>query len=69
VLLVGGRTSADRLTDRMWWVRPGHVRPAGRLPTPLADSAVATDGPRSAYLVGGETPATSDRVLRVTYHP
>jgi len=67
LLLAGGRTSTDRLTGRLWWVRPGHVTAAGRLPTPLADSAVVARGPRSAYLVGGETPALSDRVLRVSY--
>lgn len=69
MLLAGGRTSADRLTDRLWWVRGGRVTPAGRLPHPLADSAVAARGPHTAYLVGGETPAPSDRVLRVTYGP
>ena len=68
VLVVGGRTAPDRLTSRMWWFAPGSRRfsPAGRLPAPLADSAVVSRG-RTAYLVGGETPALSDRVLRLRW--
>ncbi len=68
VLVVGGRTAPDRLTSRMWWFRPGGRRfaPAGRLPAPLADSAVVSRG-RTAYLVGGETPDLSDRALRLQW--
>jgi hypothetical protein len=66
LLVAGGRTGQDRVTARMWWFRPGSGRfvAAGRLPTPLADSAVVGGG-TTAYLVGGETPALSDRVLRL----
>ena len=66
VLVAGGRTSADRLTSRLWWFDPGSGRftRAGRLPRPLADSAAFADG-STGYLVGGETPAFSDRVLRL----
>ena len=69
VLLAGGRLTQDRLTDRMWWFDPATRRftPAGRLPTPLADSAVAAAGgsPPLAYLVGGESPSVTDRVVRL----
>lgn len=49
----------------MWWFDPGSRRftPAGRLPHKLADTAVV-QGPDVAWLVGGETPAFSARVLR-----
>ena len=66
VLVAGGRTSADRLTSRLWWFDTGSGRftRAGRLPRPLADSASFADG-STGYLVGGETPAFSARVLRL----
>ena len=66
ILLVGGRVGANTVTDLMWWFDPTTHRfaPAGRLPVPLADSAVAVDG-GGVYLVGGESPSMSDRVLRV----
>lgn len=66
VLVAGGRTTADRVTARMWWFRPGTARftAAGRLPTPLADSGALGAG-STAYLVGGERPSFSDRVLRL----
>jgi len=66
ILLLGGRTSDSTPTSAMWWFDPhtSQFRRAGSLPTPLADSAVV-GGPGVAYLVGGETPALSDRVLRV----
>ena len=67
ILVAGGRTSSDVLTDRMWWFDPDtHAfSRAGRLPTPLADSAVtAYDG--AVFLVGGETPEFSDRVIRLS---
>jgi N-acetylneuraminic acid mutarotase len=68
VLVAGGRTTQDTLTAQMWWFDRAHraFRRAGRLPSRLADSAVVSSG-GSAYLVGGETPAFSDRVLRVQY--
>ncbi len=66
ILLLGGRTSDSTPTSAMWWFDPHTSRfhRAGSLPTPLADSAVV-GGPGVAYLVGGETPGLSDRVLRV----
>jgi N-acetylneuraminic acid mutarotase len=70
LLLAGGRTDSSTVTGRLWWVRPHPLRlhPAGRLPTPLADSAAVVAG-RSAYLVGGEGPAFSDRVLHLRPSP
>lgn len=66
ILLVGGRSSTTSITRQMWWFDPATRRftSAGRLPVPLADSAVAVNG-GAAYLVGGESPALSDRVLLV----
>ena len=66
ILLVGGRTGTDTLTDAMWWFDPATktFTRAGRLPIPLADSAVLVRG-NTAWLVGGETPAHSDRVVRL----
>jgi N-acetylneuraminic acid mutarotase len=70
ILLMGGRTSASAtsVTAAMWWfdpAAPSRMRRAGALPFPLADSAVATTG-GATYLVGGETPRLSDKVLMVT---
>lgn len=67
ILIIGGRTGTDTLSNALWWFDPGsyELSRAGVLPTPLADSAVVTRR-NSAYLVGGETPQLSDRVLRVT---
>jgi N-acetylneuraminic acid mutarotase len=67
VLVAGGRTGPDAVTDRMWWFDPRThaVTPAGHLPHPLADSAVAHWG-GSFFLVGGETPALSREVLSVS---
>jgi N-acetylneuraminic acid mutarotase len=67
ILIIGGRTGPDTMSSTLWWFDPGshELRRAGALPTPLADSAVVTRR-HFAYLVGGETPQLSDRVLRVT---
>lgn len=67
VLIAGGRTSADAVTSQMWWWVPGDraFRPAGALPYPVADAGVlSTAG--GAYLIGGETPRLTDRVVRVS---
>jgi N-acetylneuraminic acid mutarotase len=66
LLLVGGRTTPDQVSDRLWWWRPParSWTPAGRLPYPVADAAVLADG-SYLYLMGGETPAFTDRVTRV----
>ena len=66
LLLAGGRTSASTLTSQMWWFDPGAPRfaPAGRLPHRLADTAVV-QGHGVAWLVGGETPGFSSRVLKM----
>ena len=69
VLLAGGRLTSNTLTDRMWWfdLRSHRITPAGRLPRPRADAAVVQPSGSTAYLVGGETPAFSDRVVRLTW--
>jgi N-acetylneuraminic acid mutarotase len=66
ILVVGGRIAENRLTSRMWWFDPAAHRfsPAGRLPHRLADTAVV-QGHDVAWLVGGETPGFSSRVLMV----
>jgi N-acetylneuraminic acid mutarotase len=72
ILLIGGRTTASSssATAAMWWFRPGVTPPtmrrAGTLPFPLSDSALARAA-GAVYLVGGETPGLSARVLRITY--
>ncbi len=67
VLIVGGRTSQDRVTSSMWWFDPRSrsVTRAGALPMPLADSAAVVLG-GSAYLLGGETPQVIAQVLQIT---
>jgi N-acetylneuraminic acid mutarotase len=66
ILLMGGRTSPDRVTDQMWWFDPGTRRftRAGKLPYPVADAGLFISASR-AYLLGGETPGFTDRVTRV----
>jgi hypothetical protein len=66
ILLMGGRVTPDRQTDAMWWYDPGtgHFTRAGRLPTVLSDAAVATYGHR-IWLLGGESPLVTDRVVSV----
>ena len=46
--------------------RRGRFTRAGRLPTGLADATPVAADARTAYLVGGETPALTDRVVRLT---
>ncbi len=67
VLLVGGRVTPGRQTDAMWWFDPatGRFRRAGRLPRPLSDAAVASDGDRM-WLLGGEDPSVTDGVLTIS---
>ena len=74
ILLLGGRTGPDTLTDAMWWFDPEHgsFERAGRLPAATSDAAVVTSGDR-VWLLGGESravpgPGTSsvtDRVITV----
>jgi N-acetylneuraminic acid mutarotase len=66
LLVMGGRTAPETVTDRMWWFRPrtGRWRAAGRLPYPVADAPTVALG-RHAYLLGGESPAFTDRVTEV----
>ena len=68
ILVIGGRTSTTQLTDAMEWFDPQNRRfvSAGKLPTVLADSAVVTKG-HSTYLIGGESPRVSDRVIRLSF--
>jgi N-acetylneuraminic acid mutarotase len=68
VLLMGGRTTPDRPSARMWWFDTAHRtwRRAGRLPYPVADApALATAS--GVFLLGGETPNFTDRVVHVTW--
>ena len=66
ILLMGGRTAPHRVTAKMWWFDPrrGRYSSAGMLPYAVADAGVldAVDG---AYLLGGESPDFTDRVIRV----
>jgi N-acetylneuraminic acid mutarotase len=68
ILLLGGRTGSTSMTSQMWWFDPATHRfiRAGKLPAPLADTAVAVVG-GAAYLVGGESPLVTDRVRAVTF--
>ncbi|WP_300681306.1 hypothetical protein [Nocardioides sp.] len=68
ILIAGGRTSTDAITDRMTWFDPATLRtsPAGRLPRPLSDAAVATDH-GVGYLVGGESPSDVSTVLALRW--
>ncbi|MGN6252740.1 MAG: hypothetical protein ACTHNS_13080 [Marmoricola sp.] len=70
VLVAGGRTSADTVTDRSWWwnLDSHRTRPGPRLPWPLADSAVVR-AQDTAYLLGGETPAETGRVVEIRQVP
>ena len=71
ILLAGGRPGPNTMTARMWWFDPTshRITHAGRLPRPLSDAAVtpafSDAGGQTAYVVGGESPAYSDRVLRL----
>ncbi|MDH2414170.1 hypothetical protein [Nocardioides sp. CER19] len=69
ILIAGGRTGTNSPTDRMWWFDPqtSAISRAGRLPHPLADSAVAQCD-AAGFILGGETPRMTDEVLRVTYN-
>jgi hypothetical protein len=66
VWLVGGR-SGGRLQRRIWRWDPARRRavPAGRLPYAVADAGLAT-GASTAYLLGGETPEPTARVIRLS---
>jgi N-acetylneuraminic acid mutarotase len=50
----------------MWWFTPatGAWTKAGRLPAPTSDAAVLQRG-RSVWLLGGENPSVTDRVVEV----
>jgi N-acetylneuraminic acid mutarotase len=63
IWLAGGR-SHDQLQSRIWrWDPTRHqASPAGRLPYAVADAGVAS-GPSTAYIVGGETPEPTARVI------
>lgn len=67
LLIAGGRTATDTLTGHLWWfdLRTKAVSSAGHLPGPLSDAAVAQRG-SAFYLIGGETPGVSDRIIEVT---
>jgi N-acetylneuraminic acid mutarotase len=64
VWLAGGR-SHDQLQSRIWRWDPGQRRAmaAGRLPYAVADAGVAGDDAKTTYLMGGETPEPTARVI------
>lgn len=66
ILLIGGRTAPGTATDAMWWFDParGTFARAGRLPAPTTDAAVVASG-RRIWLLGGESPDVTDRVVVV----
>lgn len=68
LLVMGGRTTPDRVTGAMWWFDPrtrSWTR-AGHLPYPVADAPSVRQG-NHAYLFGGETPGFTAKVTRVTW--
>lgn len=66
LLVMGGRTAPEAVTDRMWWfdLRTHRWSHAGKLPYPVADAPSVTVGSH-AFLFGGETPGFTARVTRV----
>jgi hypothetical protein len=70
VLVAGGRTGVDTVTDRTRWfdLRTHRTTAGPRLPWPLADTAVVRAG-GTTYLLGGETPTETDRVVEVRQQP
>jgi hypothetical protein len=66
ILVLGGRVDPGTQTDAIWWFDPASRRfsRAGRLPVPLSDASVAVLGHR-VWLLGGETPDVTDRVIEV----
>jgi N-acetylneuraminic acid mutarotase len=67
ILLMGGRTGSTSTTSQMWWFDPATRRftRAGKLPVPLTDASVDVVG-GVGYVVGGESPGVTDRVLSVS---
>ena len=67
ILLMGGRTGSTSTTSQMWWFDPATRRftRAGKLPVPLTDASVGVVG-GVGYVVGGESPGVTDRVLAVS---
>lgn len=67
VLLMGGRTSPTNQTATMWWFSPktGTWAHAGKLPAATSDAAVLVRGDR-AWLLGGESPNVTDRVIQLS---
>jgi len=66
LLVLGGRTGPNSVTDAMWWFDTDtrSWTRAGRLPYPVADAASLSSGGR-VYLLGGETPGFTSRVVVV----
>ncbi|MCW2866517.1 MAG: Kelch repeat-containing protein, partial [Marmoricola sp.] len=68
ILLLGGRTDPDTQTAAAWWFDPatGRFTRAGRLPVALSDAALVV-GPDRLWLLGGESPDVTDRVVEVRW--
>jgi hypothetical protein len=66
ILVMGGRVSPDTQTAAMWWFNPstGRFTAAGHLPYAVSDAGVASYR-RTVWLLGGEDPSVTDRVVFV----
>lgn len=66
ILLCGGRTNSGGVSKVCRWFDTATMTfsTAGRLPWPVADSAVAIQG-STIYLLGGETPSVTDGVVQI----
>jgi hypothetical protein len=70
VFLLGGASSGTRgaaiFSDIQRYDPVTHrLAPAGRLPYPVADAAAVSPDGRTGYLIGGETPARTLKVITV----
>jgi hypothetical protein len=67
LLVIGGRPTPATATGAMWWFDTEHRswERAGRLPYPVADAPAVRERD-GVFLLGGETPAFTAKVTRVT---
>jgi Kelch motif protein len=68
LLVMGGRTAPDAVTDALTWYDPRTHRwsRAGHLPYPVADAPAVVVG-HHVFLLGGETPDFTARTTEVTW--